>query len=45
MLFPDMRPAGDYSLKFYGVELLSGIYFYTLETKEFLQINKMIILK
>lgn len=38
-------PAGEYEVEFDGVELPSGIYFYQLQSNEFIQTKKMILLK
>ncbi len=38
-------PGRKYSVKFYGADLPSGVYFYTLETPEIRFSKKMIILK
>lgn len=40
-----IQPAGNYSVKFDGSNLASGIYFYKLETPEFIQTKKMILVK
>ncbi|MCX6165500.1 MAG: T9SS type A sorting domain-containing protein [Ignavibacteriae bacterium] len=37
--------AGKYEFKFNGKELSSGMYFYKLETENFTQIMKMVLLK
>jgi hypothetical protein len=39
------KNAGNYSVKFNAAELSSGIYFYKLETAEFTQVKKMILVK
>lgn len=37
--------AGKYSVDFDGSNLASGVYFYSLETPEFYQVRKMVLLK
>ena len=37
--------AGEYSVKFDATQLASGIYFYTLKAKDFLQTKKMFVIK
>lgn len=45
LLFNQLLPAGTHQISFNGQELASGIYFYTLETKDFLTTKKMILIK
>ena len=44
-LINDEKNAGDYSVTFDATNLESGVYFYRLETSEFVKSNKMILLK
>lgn len=44
-LVNDVQPAGNYSVNFDGSAYSSGIYFYTIETPDFIQSKKMILLK
>jgi hypothetical protein len=37
--------AGNYSIEFDGSNLSSGIYFYKLETENFNEVRKMILIK
>ena len=39
------QPAGNYSIRFDGSNYSSGIYFYKIETPEFVQTKKMILVK
>ena len=39
------KNAGNYSIKFNAAELPSGIYFYKLETGQFSQVKKMMVIK
>lgn len=39
------KPAGSYEVEFDGKELTSGIYFYQLTTRNFIQTKKMILIK
>jgi hypothetical protein len=36
---------GTYKVKFDGLNLSSGVYFYKVETSKFLEIKKMILVK
>lgn len=38
-------PRGNYSLKFDGTGLSSGIYFYRIQTEQFIKVKKMILTK
>jgi hypothetical protein len=40
-----MHPAGNYSYRFEGQGLSSGVYFYRLQTGSFVQVRKMMLLK
>ena len=40
-----MQPAGNYSVRFEGDRLSSGVYFYRLQTGSFVQVRKMMLLK
>ncbi len=44
-LVDEIKSAGHHDVKFRGEQLSSGIYFYRLETSEFVQTKKMILLK
>ncbi|MEO8664468.1 MAG: T9SS type A sorting domain-containing protein [Ignavibacteria bacterium] len=44
-LINEFKSAGSYDLNFDGSNLASGIYFYTLETKNFKQTKRMTLLK
>ena len=44
-LINEPKEAGNYTVNFNGTDLPTGVYFYKLETAEFSQINKMVILK
>jgi len=41
----DAGKAGTYNIKFDGSDLSSGIYFYRLQTKDFIDTKKMILVK
>jgi hypothetical protein len=45
ILYDDIHPAGNYSILFNGSDLPSGIYLYSLKTREFKQTRKMILLR
>jgi len=40
-----IREAGTHNISFDGSNLISGIYFYKLESGNFVQVQKMILLK
>ena len=44
-LINEERPVGSYKTNFNGSNLASGIYFYTLRAKNFIQNRKMVLLK
>jgi endo-1,4-beta-xylanase len=44
-LVTGFQPAGKYFVKFNGSKLTSGIYFYRLETGEFSDVKKLILMK
>ncbi|MBK7228175.1 MAG: T9SS type A sorting domain-containing protein [Ignavibacteriales bacterium] len=44
-LVDEFKPAGKYEVEFNALKLSSGIYFYTLRSGDFIQTNKMILLK
>jgi hypothetical protein len=44
-LVNEVRPAGRYSEGWAGLNISSGVYFYTLHSQSFSQIKKMIMLK
>lgn len=41
----EVKPAGNYSVKWNAVNYASGIYFYKLETNNFVQVRKMVLMK
>jgi len=45
ILVREEKPAGTYEVKFDGSSLPSGVYFYQLQTGNFVQIKKMLLLK
>ena len=45
ILVNEEKPAGSYEVEFNAFGLPSGIYFYSLVTTEFNEVNKMILLK
>ena len=45
VLVNNMQPAGKHELEFDGRELASGIYFYRLQTKNFIETKKMILMR
>jgi hypothetical protein len=44
-LVSEEKPAGSYEIMFNAANLPSGVYFYRLQANEFVQVNKMILLK
>jgi photosystem II stability/assembly factor-like uncharacterized protein len=44
-LVNEEKPAGNYEVKFNGNDLPSGIYFYSIQTRNFLDTKKFILLK
>ncbi len=44
-LMEGMQPAGNYSVRFEGPGLSTGVYFYRLQTGSFVQVRKMMLLK
>ena len=44
-LVNEFKQAGSYSTVFNGANLSSGVYFYKLETENFRQIKRMVLLK
>ncbi|MFZ5948576.1 MAG: T9SS type A sorting domain-containing protein [Stygiobacter sp.] len=44
-LVNEHQPAGNYAVKFDGSNFSSGVYFYKLQSGEFVQVNKMILMK
>ena len=44
-LVNDNKPAGNYSAKFDGSKLVSGVYFYRMEAGSFSQTKKLLLLK
>ncbi len=45
MLVNEKESAGNYSIKFDGSRLASGVYFYRLEAGSFVSVKKLVILK
>lgn len=44
-LIDEYKPAGKYEVEFYATGMPSGIYFYQLKTKNFIQTKKLILLR
>ncbi len=44
-LVNEEKPTGSYELDFSGSELTSGIYFYQITARNFVETKKMILLK
>ena len=44
-LVDELKPAGSYEVEFDASDLSSGMYFYKLETEEFVSTKKMLFLK
>ena len=44
-LVNEEKPAGSYEVKFDGSGLSSGIYFYKIQTGNFIDVKKMILMK
>ena len=44
-LVDEMKGAGNYQITFDAAQLASGMYFYRLDTKNFSEVKKMILLK
>ena len=44
-LVDDYKPAGKYNVNFNGTGLASGIYYYKLQTNDFVKTKKMLLLK
>ncbi len=45
VLVNEVEPAGEYEVEFSAISLPSGIYFYRLQAGNFIETNKMILLK
>ena len=45
VLVNEVKPAGSYEVEFDGNELTSGIYFYQLKAKDFVETKKMVLMK
>jgi hypothetical protein len=44
-LVNDIKTVGSYSVDFNGAELSSGVYFYRLQSAEFTDIKRMLLIK
>ena len=44
-LVNEEKPAGTYEITWYAEGLPSGVYFYRLQARDFIQTKKMILLK
>jgi hypothetical protein len=44
-LVDGMQPAGNYTYRFDGANLSTGVYFYRLQSGSFVQVRKMMLLK
>ncbi|NNG27143.1 MAG: T9SS type A sorting domain-containing protein, partial [Ignavibacteriaceae bacterium] len=44
-LVNEEKPAGNYEVEFNSVNLPSGLYFYTLQSGNFAETKKMLLLK
>jgi len=44
-LLSEVSPAGSYQVEFRAIELPSGIYFYQLESGDFIETRKMVLMK
>jgi hypothetical protein len=44
-LVNEEKPAGSYEIEFSGAGLTSGVYFYQLRSRGFIQTKKMILLR
>jgi hypothetical protein len=44
-LMEGMQPVGNYSVRFEGAGLSTGVYFYRLQAGSFVQVRKMMLLK
>jgi len=44
-LVNEIRPAGNYDVDFNGSNLASGVYFYRMETENFIDIKRMVLIK
>jgi hypothetical protein len=40
-----VQPQGNYEIEFDGSKLTSGMYFYTIRSGNFVQTNKMLLIK
>ena len=45
ILINEKQKSGSYEFEFYGSDLTSGIYFYRLQTGEFIETKKMVLLR
>ncbi|MCH8034446.1 MAG: T9SS type A sorting domain-containing protein [Bacteroidetes bacterium] len=44
-LVNEEKPAGTYQVRFNGTQLSSGVYIYKLETKDIINVKKMLMIK
>ncbi len=44
-LVDEYKPAGSYNIEFSGENLSSGVYFYTIQARAFVETRKMVLLK
>jgi hypothetical protein len=44
-LVNEVKPVGSYKVEFNASSLSSGVYFYRLQAREFVETKKMVILK
>ena len=40
-----VKPSGEYQIQWNAKGMASGVYFYRLETRDFVQIRKMVLMK
>ena len=44
-LLKEFKPAGSYQITFDGSNLGSGVYFYEMQTNDFVQTKRMLLVK
>jgi hypothetical protein len=44
-LVNEIKNAGSYIVTFNGSEFASGVYFYRIQTKDFVQVKRMVLIK